>query len=534
MATAKPITLLPAQIAHVDKLTDILTRSPFALDLSALGSGKTYASSFIAMREPERFKHVIVIAPVSVKVKWMQMKKDYGVPVSAALSYCELRSVKFKQPKHGLLHRRDYKVQMNIAGRVVDVDKCDFTVSDKFRKMVDEGVLMVVDEIQNIKNINPQFHAAQALIKHVVDTFTINPAAKSRVLLLSGSPIDKAVQAIHMFRCLGIMKADKLASYDFRNRTVVWEGLQEIIDYANTVNKHAMDHLIMKNGGLRYINMTFRDARTTSFCYNVFQEVIKPKIYSAMAPPNMGFKLNISNGFYHIIDDAEAALLTDAVYNLGNAARFNNERLNGTMDIQSLRSISVAMLQIETAKIGTFVRLAQEALENHPNQKIAICVNYSTTIKDLVAALHMYQPLVLNGTVSAKARGKVLDKFQAPTTESRVIIGNLSVMSTGIDLDDKDGRFPRIAFVSPNYSTINLYQLGFRFLRADSKSPTDMYYVYGAHARENNILAALAAKSKIMKETTPEQADHGVVFPSDNQSFTELPPPGFVVRQRTA
>ena len=527
---ASTITLLPDQVTHVDKLTKVLAERPFALDLSSLGSGKTYASSFIAMREPERFKHVVVIAPVSVKVKWLQMKKDYGVPISAALSYCELRSVKLKQPKHGLLHRRDYTVQMTIKGELVDVAKCDFTISEKYRKMVAEGMLLVIDEIQNIKNINPQFQAAQALIKHVVDTFS--PAAKSRALLLSGSPIDKAVQAMHMMRGLGIMKHEKVATYDLQTNLMVWEGLQDILDYADAVNKEATDRLVVNSGGIRRMTMFLRGEGITRFCYDLFQKVIRPGISSSMPPPSLGYKLQTSNGFYHIIDDAEAKLLSDAVRNMDEVGKFQNQQLNGNMNLQTLRSISVAMMQIETAKIGTFVRLAREALENFPNQKIAICMNYSASVMDVVAALAEYNPLVLDGKISVANRSKVLNKFQAPTTESRLIIGNLSVMSTGIDLDDKDGRFPRIAFVSPNYSTINLYQLGFRFLRADSKSGAELYYVYGTHAREDAMLRVLATKSDVMKATTPDQVAHGIVFPSDSASFNEQTPEGFTPRKR--
>jgi hypothetical protein len=230
------------------------------------------------------------------------------------------------------------------------------------------------------------------------------------------------------------------------------------------------------------------------------------------------------------MDNDEAQLLTDAVYNLGNVTSFANQRINGTLGIQSLRSIAAALLQIETAKIGTFVRIAREALTNNPNQKVAICVNYTATITDIANALVEYNPLVLDGSVSLSRRAKVLASYQAADTTHRLLIGNVSVMSTGIDLDDKDGRFPRIAYVSANYSTIDLYQLGFRFLRSDSKSPADIYFVYGAHARENKILEALAAKSKVMKATTPEQAANGAVFPNDHASFNELPPHGFTPR----
>ena len=527
------IKLLDPQVVHVENLTRILAISPFALDMSSLGSGKTFTSSFIALREPERFKHVIVIAPVSVKVKWQQMAKDYGVPVSAALSYCELRSVKCKQPKHGLLNRRDYTVQMqDRLGIMRNVDKCDFSVSEKYTKMVAEGVLLVVDEIQNVKNVNSQFLACQALIKYICQQFDFSPTQntfKSRVLMLSGSPIDKMDQATHMFRTLNIMKRERLAYYNFRTHQTVWEGMQDIVDYAFKVNKSDMDDLVLSYRSLTRMHM-LRDTAVSKCCYNIFQQVIKPAISSAMPPPNLGLQITKANGYYHILDDDEAILLRDAVFNLGAAASFTNQTLNENRGIQSLRAISAAMSQIETAKIGTFVRIAREALENNPQQKVALCVNYSATIADLVHELSIYSPLVLDGSVNVKKRGEILRKFQDPSTVYRLIIGNVSVMSTGIDLDDKDGRFPRIAFVSPNYSSINLYQLGFRFLRADSKSPSEMYFVYGSHAREQTILAKLAAKSNIMKETTPEQVAQGIVFPNDHVKFEEPVPPGFTSR----
>lgn len=55
--------------------------------------------------------------------------------------------------------------------------------------MLNEGLLLIVDEIQNIKNVSGQFLAAQAMLKPILDGNA--PDAKSRVILLSGSPIDR-------------------------------------------------------------------------------------------------------------------------------------------------------------------------------------------------------------------------------------------------------------------------------------------------------------------------------------------------------
>lgn len=54
-------------------------------------------------------------------------------------------------------------------------------------QMLDEGLLLIVDEIQNIKNVSGQFLAAQAILKPILET----AESSSRVILLSGSPIDR-------------------------------------------------------------------------------------------------------------------------------------------------------------------------------------------------------------------------------------------------------------------------------------------------------------------------------------------------------
>ena len=82
--------------------------------------------------------------------------------------------------------------------------------------MVQEGTLLIIDEIQNIKNISSQFLACQKLIEEIVTNFSgpfhvDGPKTKSRVLLLSGSPIDKQEHALHLFRSLHIMTEDRIA-----------------------------------------------------------------------------------------------------------------------------------------------------------------------------------------------------------------------------------------------------------------------------------------------------------------------------------
>jgi hypothetical protein len=176
----------------------------------------------------------------------------------------------------------------------------------------------------------------------------------------------------------------------------------------------------------------------------------------------------------------------------------------------TFRGIARALQMIETAKISTFVRVARESLLGDPNKKVVICLNYTDSILDVVTALSEFNPLVVRGSTTERQRGEILAKFQRQDNKYRILVGNLSCLSTGIDLDDKNGTFPRLALVSPNYSTITLHQLVYRFLRADTRSDSQVHFVFGrayvsrdtklTHMEELSVLNALAKKSGILRD----------------------------------
>jgi hypothetical protein len=258
----------------------------------------------------------------------------------------------------------------------------------------------------------------------------------------------------------------------------------------------------------------------------LFIRVVKPSMASSMIPMKMLVKLSKKNGFFCLPPD-ETAELGKAVYELEKITNYDEGtktvHIVGKIGDNSFAKITKALMGIETAKRNMFVRLAREALAKNPNQKVVLCFNYSNTIEYVKNALEEFEPLVLDGRTSVIRRTQILDAFQAPNAKYRVLIGNVTVCSTGIDLDDKNGGFPRTAFINPNYSTITLYQLGHRFHRANTLSNADVFFVYGKATPELKVLNALASKSGVMKDVTPEQAEAGVVFPIDMPSFYEMP-----------
>jgi hypothetical protein len=192
------------------------------------------------------------------------------------------------------------------------------------------------------------------------------------------------------------------------------------------------------------------------------------------------------------------------------------------------------MMRIEAAKLGAMARAAADVLHAFPNVKVVLCVNYTESIAHLKGALAGFAPLLLHGAISARARQRVMHRFQRPTFPqqpkpgeapaapdagaepvSRLLIANLRSCSTGIDLDDKYGDFPRYCIASPTYSVIDVHQLAHRFLRMDTRSDAVLHLMYGSNASELPVLQALARKTAVLKDTARAQVRGGVVFPGD-------------------
>ena len=112
------------------------------MDLSVMGAGKTYTTSYLSLQPQFLSAHMVVICPVNVQPKWNSMGQKHGVPLKKCISYHSLRAAKGKQPAHGLLHR--FVQIVNENGR--RVNKVSFKATEEFVRGAGEGLLLVVDK----------------------------------------------------------------------------------------------------------------------------------------------------------------------------------------------------------------------------------------------------------------------------------------------------------------------------------------------------------------------------------------------------
>lgn len=585
--TYTDVTLFPHQIEHANKLMNVLEGHPFALDLSPMGTGKTYCATHIA--KTFGFKRVLVIAPISVIPKWKHMRDTHGLHLIDAMSYCSLRSVKCKQPKHGLLTRIDRRSEVinEDTGRPEpggERDIVEFHATDLWKQYVSEGILLIIDEIQNVKNISSQYFSVKELIREILS----DSSETSKVLLLSGTPIDKTEQVKNLYRAIGLITKN-LCQYDPGINRTIARGFDEIVQhhesyvsrddpilqnifrkkrerrnyemnmiryqtrmmryqrairnqYGNTplpelpiepiepeeltrheeqifdnvvpASLHSCYHTIFRIECSRGNSNTLTKQSSDSM-YAIFCKIFCKKMASAMQRPNIPCRVHKRNAYYYVPHDSRD-LLQKGVVALRSATSFNDEtgEVHFEQDnrMNAFHGITRALQMIETSKISIFVREAKELLDLSPNYKVVICLNYVDTIKDIQRDLAEYNPLILYGATNEIQRGRVISQFQQEDTRYRVLIGNIECLSTGIDLDDKNGAYPRFVLVSPNYRIITLEQLTYRFLRMDTKSDTDLHFVFGRVMLRNGdpardyeelpIINALAKKSNVMREIT--------------------------------
>jgi len=206
--------------------------------------------------------------------------------------------------------------------------------------------------------------------------------------------------------------------------------------------------------------------------------------------------------------------------------------------------------------------MAKKDLDENPKAKVCIGLNYSISIELIAQALREYGVLILRGKVAGDKRKPIIDKFNEPNSECRVLVANMKIVNCGVNLDDRDGEYPRSVYGSASYFFIECHQFPGRFVRGkETKSDVKFRFVYGKVSRiEKSILRALDSHTDVCLRTLRKQVENGVKFPGeyedelvdnkecniyydvaeiikslkDNKDKIEIyePPPSFIAKKR--
>jgi len=162
-----------------------------------------------------------------------------------------------------------------------------------------------------------------------------------------------------------------------------------------------------------------------------------------------------------------------------------------------------ARQESELRKVPLFVDMVGDLVEE--GNSVAIFVNYSETLTLL--SQYLETDCVVWGENKGDEREEAIQKFQSG--ESKIIICNIQAGGASINLHDEDGRFPRVALISPTFSAVDLKQCFGRCHRANGKSKVIQKVVYAAGTCEEAVCKQVQDKLSNLdmlndNDSTPE------------------------------
>lgn len=479
----QPIILMDHQIQNAAQTSEILSRNYFALNGSQMGTGK----SWVAMDAAINYKHCLVISSASIiNTSWIgYIKREFIVPEHVQfISFEKLRGKTDKPLSHGFLSRLDFRKEVGKRR----VAKTKYFITNLWEQMCKDGCLLIVDEMQFVKNINLTSKAISALISEISETF--KSGGKSRTLLMSGSIIDNPKQAQNYFKMLGVMQS-KASIANPKTKKKIFPGIEEVERFC----------------GLSTASEE-KKRKTVDYLGFIFESTFREKFCCFMEPPKLRHMLKY-NWFCSIDSKEKASIITEAVQNLEKIT-LADKREKGDQSI-----IFTLMQKIESAKVETFAKCARKLLLENPNRKIVIGLSYLAPIEQISNLLSDFKPNVITGSVPTKRRLEAIEEFQKPNLDCRLIIAQIKTISTGISLHDLDGRFPRMCLISPTYNVMEIFQVGHRFSRIGTKSTPELRVLYALdNKHEMTVIDLLCQKSTVMA-SFHEKYTNGVVFPKD-------------------
>lgn len=478
-------------------------------DTSNTGKGKSIIASWILL--DMEIENAIMVCPNSMVPVWNKYKDKYGLPFKMILTYETLRGTKTDRSevvlKHNLLIRRS------------DVS---FEVTDYFRELVENGLVLVFDEFQKVKNVCDQQRAVTTLTgymefrRQLPDT----PLTFSGSYFISTTPFDKPEHCVNFCYTTSIITHPQLVCRDTGKPL----GILELYNYCLTINPEKTN-LIWGTSDLKSKN-------AVNVAYHMCVEVLFPEISSFIQEPLEAIKKNSRQTIYNVFCDIpeEGMELLRAANSMIHATTaltpitdcmntLYSNIINKEFDLRCRSGITHGQITDHVTKtFYAVVLLAMQALEQVPNCKVVIFSDYKEAIHVANMILGSYDPIVITGSNSPDSRDILRAKFQEPNLNYRVCITMNQISAIGVEYDDKDGRFPRFGISIPGHVISNLVQSPGRLDRNLTMS-NNIFLFVKVDTEENideSVNRSIDGKSKVFRETLK---NNGIIPPNSFQTL---------------
>ena len=163
-----------------------------------------------------------------------------------------------------------------------------------------------------------------------------------------------------------------------------------------------------------------------------------------------------------------------------------------------------ARQKIELMKVPAIVEMAQDAIAE--DMSVAIFVNFNETVQQIGKALKT--KCFIWGSNGKNERQQRIDDFQAD--KERVIICNIRAGGVGIGLHDLNGKYARLALISPSWSAQDLVQALGRVHRNGGKTKSIQKVIFAAKTVEEQVCKSVNEKLKDLYSLNDGDMNAGV------------------------
>lgn len=500
------------QVPHFKRLCDKLQRHPVVLDCSKPGRGKTIIGGALGTHYQ---MPILVICPaIAEENVWAKTAVKYGWNIIDVISFDRLRGQLGRDCAHIYFNR----------------DKSGtFTATDTLQRLLDSGVLIVIDEVSKLKN--QQTGVKRAV--HVMITELLNSCYRisvhnrvnetalnsSRAILLSAMPCEKPQHFSSLCQILGLTTCQYIYKHNNGDKEYDLKGYWDVVNWCNNINERLTNLIVSKYPVI--------NKRTVpNVIMELYDQIIKEELSSCVSAEYIPSHC-IKNGFYQLSAEDSQILANhrkELIADMDEGGDIYTHIVSMLSNRGSNWSqVSKTLKLLGTAKLRRTYMLAVEELRSNPHRKVVIGVWYIDHIIWLLEALKSYGSQAIYGDIKQCDRKLIIDEFQKPNDVIRVLIINPTVVGMCVPLDDQDGGYPRTLIMFPDYRISEIVQTTGRVSRETTASAleTRICMVYADEFKEEtNIVETAITKSINAKRAIG--TDSGLTLP-DSYKIEHIP-----------
>ena len=515
-------TLFENQIKCFNRIEEILNKLYFWNDDSRTGSGKTVLTIKVGIQRQLQFA---VFGPLASLENWNRELNKYGGIIAKDVegddiiySYRKLSaSHDTKQPKHGLLT----KIIEN--GKIKEYQPTEY-----LDQLINEGTCFIFDETQNIVGNSYQAMAARCIVNRILYFYYIT-GTRSKAGFLSATMVDKFEHLFSFLRCIGAIQDTQL--YRTEKGNIIATGFKELYNYGRMIDDRATIQYWKTNPPAYDPDS---DEKLREQIWDYYTKVLKHHFTATMeinTTLNEKATQEVKNMYVKFPDVKQKIEYLKSIGNLAQAVKFNNkvEFVNFVPNSKTFGNIMKSLSSIQYAKRNLVLSLAKNILNSKYYRisdgvqvwpKIVLYSSFIAVLEYWNDELFEFDPLLISGQTKQSQRTEIIDLFNRTDNKYRVLICTMQTGGVSINLNDKNGDYPRIGLCLTDYNTRNQKQTAGRFYREGTVGPSTVAFIFGDTQlktdsplyNENSIIKAIYRKGKLLKEFHSEQED---IFPCD-------------------